>query len=115
MKSRISRISEEIKKELATIIGNLKDPRIPMMTSIVRAEVTPDLKYAKAYVSVLADEESQKKALDALKSAEGFIRHELAQAIEIRYIPEITFVLDKSIEHGTHIDNILRGLKKDES
>jgi len=114
MKERINRIGEEVKKELARIIGELKDPRIPMMTSVLRAEVTTDMKYCKAYVSILADEDGQNQALVALKSAEGFIRRELAQAIEIRYIPEITFVLDKSIEHGTHIDSILRGLKKEE-
>ena len=87
--------------ELANIIrGEIKDPRINPMTSVVAVEVAPDLKTAKAYISVLGDEESQKNTIQGLRSAEGYIRRALAKSINLRNTPEIKFVLDQSIEYG---------------
>lgn len=105
--NRISRISEEIKKELSEIIRELKDPRIPSMTSVVMVDVTKDLRYAKAFISVLAEKEKQNEAIAGLKSAAGFIRREIGKRVQLRYTPEFTFVLDDSIQHGAYISNLL--------
>ena len=78
--ARIDKINEEVRRELASVIRDLKDSRIPMMTSVVSVSVTSDLRYAKAYISVMGDEQTQKKALEGLKSAAGFVRREMGNA-----------------------------------
>ncbi len=109
MNNRIDRISEEIKKEMGNIIQNeIKDPRMPKMVSITSLNVTKDLKYAKVFISVFGNEDEKKNALNALKSAAGFIRREIGHRIQIRYTPELHFELDNSIEHGFHIESLLR-------
>lgn len=113
------RINEEVQHALSNIIrGELKDPRINPLTSVVAVEVAPDLKTAKAYVSVLGDEKSQKDTLAGLRSAEGFIRTKLAKAVNLRNTPEIKFVLDQSIEYGIamskKIDEVTKDLKAEE-
>lgn len=96
-----SRINGEVQKVLAEVIrGEIKDPRISPMTSVVSAEVAPDLKSAKAYISVLGDEEAQKNTLAGLRSAEGFIRGRLAKEVNLRNTPEILFIMDQSIAYG---------------
>lgn len=112
---RTDRISEEVKKNLSDIIRELKDPRIPLMTSVVSVEVTKDLKYAKAYISVMGDEETKKAALDGLKSASGFIRKEIGNRVLLRALPQFSFHLDSSIEHGAHINELLRSVIKDDT
>ena len=102
--ARIDKINEEVRRELATVIRELKDARIPMMTSVVAVHVTNDLRYAKAYISVMGTEEEQKKAIEGLKSAAGFVRREMGRRVDLRYTPEFIFELDHSIEHGAHID-----------
>ena len=113
-----SRISEEVSHELSKIIRELKDPRINIMTSVVGCEVTPDLKFCKAYISVLGDEQSQKDTYEGLNSAVGYIRRTLAKNINLRNTPQITFVMDQSIERGVYmsqrIDEINRDLNKKE-
>ena len=112
---RTSRLNEEIRKIISTIIQNeLKDPRIPMITSITHVDVTKDLKYAKVYVSVYGDDEQKSKCIEGLKSAAGFIRKEIGSKIKIRYVPELVFEIDNSIEHGLHISQILEEIKKEE-
>lgn len=115
-----TRINGEVLKELSNIIhGEIKDPRINPMTSVVAVEVAPDLKSCKAYVSVLGDEESRKDTIKGLRSAEGYIRRQLAQSINLRNTPEITFVLDQSIEYGVNmsrlIDEVNAGMKENNS
>lgn len=110
--ARIDKINEEVRRELANIIRELKDTRIPMMTSVVAVNVTNDLRYAKAYISVMGDEETQKKAMEGLKSAAGFVRREIGKRIDLRYIPELIFELDHSIEHGAHIEELLKKYNK---
>ena len=108
------RINEEFMRELANIIrGEIKDPRINPMTSVVAVEVAPDLKTAKAYISVLGDEQSQKDTLAGLKSAEGFIRVKLAKNINLRNTPQITFILDQSIEYGVKMSKMIDDVTKD--
>lgn len=114
-----TRINGEVLRELSNIIrGEIKDPRIDPMTSVVTVEVAPDLKTCKAYISVLGDEESQKNTLAGLRSAEGFIRRELARNINLRNTPEITFILDQSIEYGVRmsrmIDDVTKDIRQDE-
>ena len=95
------RVNEEVMRELFNIIrGEIKDPRIHPMTSVVAVEVAPDLKTAKAYISVLGNEKAQADTIAGLRSAEGFIRRALAKSINLRNTPQITFVLDQSIEYG---------------
>ncbi len=109
-KERINKINEEIRRELSAIIRDLKDSRIPMMTSIVAVRVTNDLSYAKVYVSVMGDEEVQKKALAGLRSAAGFVRREVGRRLTLRHTPEVLFELDHSIEHGAHINQMLNDI-----
>ena len=102
------RINGEVQKALSEIIrSELKDPRVHPMTSVVQVSVTPDLKICKAYISVLADEEQAKDTIRGLKSAEGFIRHMLAKNMNLRNTPELTFVLDESIEYGVTMSKLI--------
>lgn len=96
-----TRINGEVQKELSRIISReIKDPRIHPMTSVTQVSVTPDLKECKAYISVLGDEKAQADTLEGLKSASGYIRRELAGSINLRNTPEITFIIDQSIEYA---------------
>ena len=109
-----TRINGEVLKELSNIIrGEIKDPRINPMTSVVAVEVAPDLKTCKAYISVLGDEKSQQDTIKGLQSAEGFIRRELARTINMRNTPEIKFIVDQSIEYGVNISKKIDEVTKD--
>ena len=95
------RVNSEVRRELSRIIsGEIKDPRISPMTTVTDVEVTQDLKFCKAYISVLGDEEAGEETLAGLRSASGYIRRELAASVNLRNTPEITFVLDNSIRYG---------------
>ena len=99
-----TRINGEVQRVLAEVIrGEIKDPRISPWTSVVSVEVAPDLKSCKAWISVLGDEEVRKSTLAGLKSAEGFIKNRLAKVINLRNTPEITFMMDQSIEYGVNM------------
>lgn len=103
-----TRVNSEVQRELSNIIRNeMKDPRISPLTSVTMAEVAPDLKTCKAYISVLGDEEARKSTLAGLKSAEGFIRHQLAQNLNLRNTPEIRFLEDQSIEYGIRMSKLI--------
>ena len=105
---RTDRLAEEIKKEMSDLIRNqLKDPRLPDFVSVTAVRVTRDLRYAKVYVSVFGDNDKKSSAIAALKSASGFIRHEIGQRLNIRYIPEFSFILDDSIEKGMYISKLI--------
>ncbi|MCI5892287.1 MAG: 30S ribosome-binding factor RbfA [Clostridiales bacterium] len=108
--SRTDRVSEEVKRELAAVIRELKDPRLPSMVSVVNVRVTKDLKFAKANISVMGDEKTKKDAFNALKSAGGYIRKEISRRLNLRNTPEFTFVEDDSIEYGAHIEQLLKDL-----
>lgn len=99
-----TRINGEVQKVLAEIIrGEIKDPRISPWTSVVAVEVAPDLKTCKAWISVLGDEEAKNNTLLGLRSAVGYIKRQLAKTINLRNTPEITFVMDQSIEYGVNM------------
>lgn len=106
--NRLGRIDEELKKEISNIISyDLKNPNITGMISVTKAKITPDLKYAQIYVSIL-NSKNTKETLAALKKSSGFVRTEVAKRINLRITPEIIFVLDDSIEYGERIDKILK-------
>lgn len=112
-----TRINGEVQKVLAEIIrGEIKDPRISPWTSVVAVEVAPDLKSCKAWISVLGGDEDREATLQGLRSAEGFIKRQLAKTINLRNTPDITFVMDQSIEYGVNmshkIDEIMAGQEK---
>ena len=114
-----TRINMEVQRELSQIIrSEIKDPRIHPLTSVVAVEVTPDLKYCKAYISVLGSDEAAKAVVEGLRSAVGYIRKELARRVNLRNTPEIKFILDQSIEYGVNmsrlIDDVTKDLKDDE-
>ena len=109
-----TRINMEVQRELSQIIrSEIKDPRIHPLTSVVAVEVTPDLKYCKAYISVLGDEEAGKAAIEGLRSAASFVRRELAHRVNLRNTPEIKFILDQSIEYGVNMSKLIDEVTKD--
>lgn len=109
-----TRINMEVQRELSQIIRlEIKDPRIHPLTTVVSVEVTPDLKHCKAYISILGDEEAGKATIEGLKSAEGYIRRELARRINLRNTPEVKFILDQSIEYGVNMSRLIDEVTKD--
>lgn len=98
---KYSRMNGEVQREISRIIAQeIKDPRIHPMTSVLSVEVTPDLKYAKVFVSVLGSEEEKENTKAGLKSAASHVRSQLAKSLNLRNTPELTFVMDDSIEYG---------------
>ena len=109
--NRIGRINEEIQKELSSLIRNLKDPRVQdTMISITHVETTPDLRWAKVYVSFLQEDRAQ-DALKGLKSAGGYLRRELGRALNLRYTPELNWALDDSITYGAKMMKLINSLE----
>lgn len=114
--NRMDKINEELKKELSIIIdNNLKNPHITGMISVTKVKTSPDLRYARVYISLL-NCKNVKETLDGLKSASGFMRTELARRVNLRYTPELRFEIDDSMEYGARIENILKEIipKNDE-
>ncbi len=110
-----TRINSEVQKELSMIIReDIKDPRIHFLTSVTDVQVAPDLKTCKAYISVMGEEEEQQNTLTGLKSAEGYIRRELAHRVNLRNTPEITFILDDSIAYGAAMSKKIAELHVEE-
>ena len=112
------RVNSEVQREMSQIIReDLKDPRIDPMTSVMSVEVTPDLKYAKIYVSVLGDDEAKEKTMEGLKKSAAYARHQLARRMNLRNTPEIRFILDQSIAYGVEmskkIDEVTKDLRED--
>ncbi|WP_138303192.1 MULTISPECIES: 30S ribosome-binding factor RbfA [Eubacteriales] len=108
-----TRVNTEVLRELSNILrGGIKDPRIAPWTSVVAVEVAPDLKTCKAYISVLGDEKAQADTITGLKSAEGYIRRELAHTLNMRNTPEIRFILDQSIEYGVNMSKKIADVTK---
>ncbi|RNC28075.1 MAG: Ribosome-binding factor A [Candidatus Dichloromethanomonas elyunquensis] len=107
-KHRAFRLAESIKEEVSKIIReDLKDPRLGFVT-VTDVEVADDLRYAKIFVSIMGQEDVVKNSMEVLERASGYIRSEIGKLIRLRYVPEITFKYDHSIEHGAHISKLLR-------
>jgi ribosome-binding factor A len=110
--NRLNRINEELKKEISQIISfELKNPDATGLISVTKVKITPDLKFAKVYVSML-NSKSKEKTLEALKKSAGYIRSEIAKRINLRITPELVFEEDDSMEYGEKIDRILKDLNK---
>ena len=108
-----TRVNGEVMRVLADIIrGNIKDPRIGMLTSVVNVEVAPDLKTCKAWISVLGDDEAVQATLEGLNSAKSYIRRELARRINLRNTPDITFVMDQSIAYGVKMSKLIEDVNE---
>lgn len=112
-RQRVQRIGEEIKKEAAEIIRQMKDPRIGFAT-ITDVEVTNDLRHVRIYVSVYGDDEEKERTLAGLQAAKGFVRTELGRTIRLRHTPEVVFKLDGSIEQGARINQIINEISSDQ-
>lgn len=111
MAFRPERLAEVIKKEVSDLLRQMKDPRIGFVT-VTTVEVSPDLRYAKVFVSVLGNGTEQDASFKALQRAQGFVRSELGKRIRLRHTPEVSFVLDRSIVEGTRLIQIIDGLGK---
>jgi ribosome-binding factor A len=110
---RSERVGDLLLKEISQILlKEIKDPRIGFAT-LTKVEVSKDLRYSKVYVSILGEEAEKISAMEGLSSAAGYIRGELWKRLRIKYIPELTFKLDNSIEYGDHIAQILEKIKKE--
>lgn len=110
--NRLNRINEELKKEISQIISfELKNPDATGLISVTKVKITPDLKYAKVYISLL-NAKNEDKTIEALKQSSGFIRSLIAKRINLRITPELVFEKDDSMEYGMKIDSILKDLNK---
>ena len=112
--NRIGRINEEIQRELAALLRTVKDPRVHGLVSITHVDTTPDLRYAKVFVSVL-NQQDGKEDIRGLNSAGGYLRRELGRALSLRYTPELLFQEDDSIDKGTHILKLLNDIERKET
>ena len=111
--NKIQRINEDIQRVLSSLLRNIKDPRVNQgMISVTAVDTTNDLRYAKVFLSAYGLT-SEKEFIKGLKSASGYLRHELGQSLDLRYTPELQFELDKSIERGARINTILHDLDID--
>lgn len=110
--NRLNRINEELKKEISNIISfELKNPDATGLISVTKVKITPDLKYAKVYISML-NSKNKTKTLEALKKSSGYIRSQIAKKVNLRITPELVFEEDDSLEYGMKIDSILKDLNK---
>ncbi|WP_026651882.1 30S ribosome-binding factor RbfA [Butyrivibrio proteoclasticus] len=101
------RINGEVMKVISEAIRYSKDPRISPMTSVMEVEVAPDLKTCKVWVTVMGNEEDRVRTAEGLKSASGYIRSTLAKELNMRYTPEIRFIMDDSIEYAINMSKII--------
>ncbi|WAW15643.1 30S ribosome-binding factor RbfA [Peptostreptococcus equinus] len=110
--NRIKRISEEVKKTISMmLISGIKDPRINSMISVTDVEVTNDLRYAFVYISILGGNKDE--SLEGLNSAKGYIRREVGKATKLRYVPEIVFKIDDSLDRGMYMDELIKSVNKE--
>lgn len=111
--NRMNRIDEQLKKELSTIVSyELENSKITGMVSVTKVKTTPDLRYARVYVSIL-NSKNKKETLAGLKQASGYIRSQIASRVNLRITPELVFELDESLEYGAKIDSILESITKE--
>lgn len=111
--SRMNKIDEELKKEISNIISmELKNPHLTGLISVTKVKTTPDLRFARVYVSMI-NEQSKKQNLSILKQSSGYIRSMVAKKVNLRITPELIFEFDDSLEYGSRIDEILKDISKD--
>ena len=111
--SRMNKIDEELRKEISSIISTeLKNPHLTGLISVTKVKTTPDLRFAKVFISMI-NEKSKKETLSILKQSSGYIRSSIAKRINLRNTPELVFEFDESLEYGSRIDEILKDITKD--
>ena len=110
---RGEKINNELKRELSVLIRDIKDPRVPALSSVIKCEVTKDLKFAKVYVSVMGSDEQKKDAIKGLKNAASYLRREVSRNLKLRATPELHFELDTSIEYGSHIMDVIKKINSE--
>lgn len=111
---RVRKINEEIRRIVSDIIRNdIKDPRVGGMVSIVRVDTSRDLRHAKVYVSVMGEDKDGERTIEGLTKAAGFIRRGLGREMTAYYVPELTFILDDSIEYSIGISEKISKLHRD--
>lgn len=111
--NRMNKIDEELKREISNIINyELNNPKATGIISVTKVRVTPDLRYARVYISMI-NEKNKKATLAALKKSSGYIRSEVAKKINLRITPELVFELDDSLEYGARMDEIIKEISKD--
>lgn len=110
---RKTRVGDAIRQEIASsIIHDVKDPRVHGLITVTRVAMTPDLKLARVYVSILDDKHDHAKILKGLKNATGFLKAKIGKVIKLRFIPDLQFILDTSLDYGDRIDHLLKESKK---
>ncbi|SHF32270.1 ribosome-binding factor A [Seinonella peptonophila] len=110
---RVSRVGEQIKKELSQVIQReIKDPRIGFVT-VTGVEMSGDLQVAKVFISVMGQENTKEESLAALEKAKGYLRSEIGRRIQLRYVPELTFVMDSTLDQSEHIERLLHDVQKE--
>ncbi len=111
MKRRQARVAELLREEVAEILQKMKDPRVGF-ASVTRVEVSPDLRHARVMVSVLGDSEAREKTMAAMERAKGHVRAALAERLHLRFVPEVVFCLDRSLEYGARVQELLREIRE---
>jgi|SRR5215831_4448020 len=112
---RPERVAEEIRNEVGLMLaGELKDPRLALPLIVTEVRVAPGMRQVRVYLQLDGSDEERAAALDGLRAAAGFIRHELVERLQLRCAPEILFVIDQSEEYGRHIDQLLQKVKQPE-
>ena len=113
MSRRTDRLGEQFREEIGKLIQKgLKDPRVSTLASITRVDITDDLSYAKALVSVMGSDKEKRDTIIGLNNSDGFIRGVLGKSLKIFKVPELNFTLDENLEHAIHIESILAELKQ---
>jgi ribosome-binding factor A len=114
MTRRIERINSLLKQVISDIIRHeVKNPHLPPLVTVTRVEITPDLRHAKVYVSIIGEEKAKQEGLQALQSASGFIGVHASKEVRMRYFPELTFVLDDTVDKQMHIESLLNQIEKE--
>ena len=108
---RTERVDELLKQEIARVIGDLKDPRVGFAT-VMDVRTSPDLRHARVFVSVLGEESARQAAIEALEGARGFVRARIGEAVTLKYLPELEFELDRTLERAARIDELLGDLRR---
>ena len=108
---RTERVDELLKQEIARVIRDLKDPRVGFAT-VMDVRTSPDLRHARVYVSVLGEESARRAAIEALEGARGFVRARIGEAVTLKYLPELEFELDRTLERAARIDELLGDLRR---
>ncbi|HET7559942.1 MAG TPA: 30S ribosome-binding factor RbfA [Limnochordia bacterium] len=109
---RRERLKEELKREVADILRNMKDPRTGFVT-VTDVEISNDLRHLKVFVSIYAEAHETEETMRVLKRAVGFVRTELGQRVRMRHTPEVHFALDTSLAYGARVDALLREIGKE--